>query len=102
MTDSMSDYPLRDTGQAVIAPAAQPWYDSMTLPLAVEVAAEMVDEWDYESDPHGYCHERSVLLRLVEAVRSVCTCPQGRDDFDYGKAGSHHNPDRCLLWRDLP
>jgi len=70
MNDSKVYYPLRDTGVAVIAPAAQPWYDRMNLPLAIDVAKEMIDEWDYESDAHGYCHVRSVLLRLVEAADS--------------------------------
>jgi len=95
----MSDYPFRDTGALVIVPAAQPWYDQMTLSLAVAVASEMVDEWDYEQDPHGYCHVRTVLARLVEAARQQagCTCPSGRDDFEYDRPGTHHNP-VCPLW----
>lgn len=93
-----ADYPLRDSGVAVIAPQAQPWYDSMTVPLAVEIACEMVDEWNYEADPHGYCHVRPVLLALVNAVRA-CACPSGRSDFAYGKPGPHHNPEQCPLWR---
>jgi hypothetical protein len=69
MNDSKTDYPLRDTGEAVIVPAAQPWYDQLTLESAIVQASEMIDEWDYEQDAHGYCHDRSVLLRLVEAAK---------------------------------
>lgn len=39
-----------------------------TTAQAVEIARERIEEWDYEEDPHGYCHERSVLIALVEAV----------------------------------
>lgn len=51
-----------------IHPAAQPYYDRLTLSDAVEIAREVIDEWSYEQDAHGYCHRRAVLLRLVEAV----------------------------------
>jgi hypothetical protein len=67
--DSKTDYPLRDTGVVVIEPAARPWYDRLTLSTAIIMACETIDEWSYEQDAHGYCHDRSVLLRLVEAAR---------------------------------
>jgi hypothetical protein len=51
-----------------IAPAARPWYDRETVASAVEQAKETIEEWSYEEDPHGYCHERPMLVRLVEAV----------------------------------
>jgi hypothetical protein len=35
---------------------------------------------------------------LADFIPAVCICPRGRTDFDYGKAGTHHNPDRCPLW----
>lgn len=56
MSEVGTHYPLRDTGVAVIEPAARPWYDRLTLPSAITIASEMIDEWDYEKDAHGYCH----------------------------------------------
>jgi len=34
---------------------------------------------------------------LADFIPAVCTCPPGREGFDYGKAGTHHNP-VCPLW----
>lgn len=52
----------------IIDPRAQPYYDATTLDLALEIAMEKVEEWSYAGDPHGYAHDRPVLLRLVKAV----------------------------------
>lgn len=32
---------------------------------AVEIALERIEEWEYTADPHGWCHERPVLIALV-------------------------------------
>lgn len=40
------------------------------VPFAVEVALEMVEEWNYRDDPHGWCHTRPVLLGLLDALVS--------------------------------
>ena len=53
-----------------IVPAAQPFYDRETTELAIQAAKETIEEWDYAKDPHGYCHDRSMLLRLVQAAEA--------------------------------
>lgn len=50
-----------------IAEAARPYY-SLPLADAMQIARENIDEWSYEEDPHGYCHDRSVLVALYQAV----------------------------------
>jgi hypothetical protein len=62
----MSDTTL---GWDAVAPAARLYYDR-NVEDAVEVAKEMCAEWSYEDDPHGYCHYRSVLVTLIQAVES--------------------------------
>jgi len=37
-------------------------------PVAREVAGDMIDEWDYAADPHGFCHDRSVLIALLTEI----------------------------------
>ena len=49
----------------------RPYYDRMTIEDAVQHARELIEEWDYERDPHGYCHVRPILVRLVEGVAGV-------------------------------
>lgn len=51
-----------------VEPIAQDYYDLTDLTLAIQAAKEMCAEWSYEDDPHGYCHVRSILLRLIEAA----------------------------------
>lgn len=38
------------------------------LDLAIQSTKEQVDEWDYDDDPHGYCHFRSSYATLVRAA----------------------------------
>ena len=38
------------------------------LEFAIEVALEKVEEWDYEADAHGWCHERPILIALIAAA----------------------------------
>ena len=38
------------------------------LASAIEIALERIEEWDYFTDPHGWCHERPVLITLVAAA----------------------------------
>ncbi len=35
-------------------------------PTAIEIALEMIEEWNYQENPHGWCHDRTVLIALVE------------------------------------
>lgn len=53
-----------------IHPAARSYYDRQTLASAIEDARTWIEEWSYESDPHGYCHFRPILIRLVEAAEA--------------------------------
>lgn len=59
----------------VVQPA-RPYYDSLDLATAIQSAKEQVEEWSYAEDAHGYCHERSVLVRLIEAASVT---PPGMD-----------------------
>lgn len=51
-----------------IEPGTEGYYTRKTLKSAVAQAKEMIEEWDYVYAPHGYCHERPMLIRLVEAI----------------------------------
>jgi hypothetical protein len=53
-----------------VNPAAKSYYDRMTLELAIQIAKERIEEWSYNDDPHGYCHERPVLIALIAAARA--------------------------------
>lgn len=37
-------------------------------PVARECAQDAVEEWDYAADPHGFCHDRSVLIALLAEI----------------------------------
>jgi hypothetical protein len=41
---------------------------AMTLDVAKQVAQEMVEEWDWHTDPHGFCHVRPVFMALLAAI----------------------------------
>jgi hypothetical protein len=41
-------------------------YQPATMELAIISTLERIEEWDYEADPHGWCHERPLLIALVE------------------------------------
>jgi len=43
-------------------------YPPPPIAYAVELAREMIDEWDYDADPHCYCHVRPMLIALVNEV----------------------------------
>lgn len=55
-------------GWPEIHPSAQMYYDRATLDAALADARTRIEEWSYEDDAHGYCHERPDWLRLVEEV----------------------------------
>jgi hypothetical protein len=44
--------------------------DAYALDYATARAAaeERVAEWSYRDDPHGYCHERPVLVALLARI----------------------------------
>lgn len=46
------------------------FYD-VNLAFAIEVTRERIEEWDYEDDAHGYCHDRPVLIALLHALGST-------------------------------
>ena len=41
------------------------------IEFAMTVALERVAEWDYARDPHGWCHERPILLTLMAEVERL-------------------------------
>jgi len=54
--------------RVIIHPDTQQYYDRTTLESAIQHAKETIEDWDYHRDPHGYCHVRPMLVRLVEAL----------------------------------
>lgn len=48
-----------------------PRFYPVPIEQAVITARERVDEWDYESDPHGYCHDRPELVALISEVERL-------------------------------
>lgn len=54
-----------------VDPRAASYYDRLTVERAIEYAEEHIAEWDYEQDPHGYCHTRPMLVRLVEGAKAA-------------------------------
>jgi len=58
-----------------VAEPARPYYDRMTLDMALADTKTQIEEWSYEDDPHGYCHFRSMLVALVEAVEATRVIP---------------------------
>lgn len=59
---------MHDNGDYVI-PITQPYYDRMTTEAAIQMAREMIAEWSYADDPHGYCHVRPMLMLLLEYTK---------------------------------
>lgn len=61
--------PLKNDGTPFTAEEARArFYPGITLELAIQAAREQIEEWSYEDDPDGYCHQRPILMRLVEAA----------------------------------
>lgn len=53
-----------------IRPEAESYYN-LTAEQAIIIAEETVDEWDYDRDKHGYCHERPVLVALLAEIEAL-------------------------------
>lgn len=84
MTDNATES-LRDLMIAELEDLLITLPDGLTLFLNEEIAAHITDQ---------------ILTAkpLADFIPATCTCPRGRSDFAYGKAGLHHNPDSCPLW----
>lgn len=41
---------------------------TLDYPTARAAAQEMIAEWDYGADPHGWCHRRPVLMALLREL----------------------------------
>jgi hypothetical protein len=54
--------------QANVDPRAARYYVRRTLAAAIADTITRIEEWDYESDAHGYCHVRPDWLLLVDAL----------------------------------
>lgn len=54
-----------------IEPGTESYYDRMTLDAALADTKTQIEEWSYADDPHGYCHFRPMLVRLVEAIEAT-------------------------------
>lgn len=64
-----------------IVPEAERYY-KIDLPTAMAATLERIQEWDYKTDPHGYCHERSDLVKLIRALEALgfSVLPRGQDN----------------------
>lgn len=58
-----------------VDPRALEYYDrrvrasvAENLDLAIEAGKELIEQWTYEEDPHGYCHDRPLLILLVRTA----------------------------------
>ncbi len=49
-------------------PRAGRYNEPLDLDFAVMVAKERIEEWSWAEDPHGYCHERTVLIALLRGL----------------------------------
>lgn len=61
-------------GKFDVHPAAAQWYRDRypkDATYALEDTRTQIEEWDYEKDAHGYCHQRLTLIALVEEVERV-------------------------------
>jgi len=56
--------------QIVVEPGTERWY-SYSAESYVDSALEMVYEWDYAEDAHGYCHVRSILVGLLREIERL-------------------------------
>lgn len=54
-----------------VDPRALSYYAEVSLDTALAIARERIEEWSYDDDPHGYCHERPVLMRLVQTIEDA-------------------------------
>lgn len=52
-------------------PRAGRYNEPITTEFAVTVATEMIQEWSWDEDAHGYCHTRPILIALVDAVAVI-------------------------------
>lgn len=48
-----------------------PRFYPVPLVDAVIATRERIEEWDYKTDPHGYCHDRPDLVALVEEIERL-------------------------------
>lgn len=50
--------------------------------FAIAEAMTWVREWSWDKDPHGYCHDRNILiglLREIERLRAAGVAPEGQE-----------------------
>lgn len=94
-----------------IDPRAAEYYQrpTYTLDSELQIARERIDEWSYEEDPHGYCHDRSGWVALVNGVETLrarlAEVEAERDDAMAGVREWKHSSDVHLAaaeaWRPV-
>ena len=73
----MSSFDITSVEQIRIEPGTEMYYDRSADFFMAE-GYSMCKEWNYERDPHGYCHQRSVLvglLREIARLRDAVSAP---------------------------
>lgn len=68
MASTETTFAERLRAEADRDPTFERWPALVPLDHAIEVALERIEEWDYNADAHGWCHERPVLISLVAAA----------------------------------
>lgn len=53
-----------------IAPGTEGYYEQSAGHYMV-CAEEKIDEWDYQADKHGYCHDRPILVGLLREIERL-------------------------------
>lgn len=62
---------MQPTGMAVAGDKAR-YLDAIAdVTLAEQTAAEKIAEWDRDADPHGWWHDRSMLIALLNEIEQL-------------------------------
>jgi len=72
------EHTAENDARFTVQPGTENYYDRMTLQAALADTITMIQEWNYSQDPHGYCHFRPMLIRLVEAAERVIPPERGQ------------------------
>lgn len=67
MTDKASDIRQRVERELVRFPLFER-YPVPDLDFAITVLLEQVEQWEWREDQHGWCHQRTVLLAVLDAL----------------------------------
>ena len=69
----MNAYGIESVWDVEIDPRAGKYADPHRYDAesSIDSAMEKVIEWSYDDDPHGYCHDRAVLIGLLQEIERL-------------------------------